>query len=635
MASSGALSYLTVEPPRALSYGPPAVSSDWIGNLPNDFQQGQQYAFQRHLQTMFAPGTPGAQALQQAGVYPNTLMGQLAQAGGAPAVSQLLPLLLKQQVLQSDEAGPPQQQLGPLSQSDDPRGKIPVIVAAAQKYGHDPATAIRAAGAEGLRSFYGDGGKSGGAFQLYTGGGLGNEFQKETGLNPLDPKNEDAAIDWSMKNLGRTGWGPYKGAAKVGIGRWQGIGQQTAGTQTAAATPQSGLKPDDQAQVDARYPPGGAPAAVGTSPVAGAEDASVEQPPGATPNKPPFMGGGTQPSRVAANNVQSGPSAITLAQAGPATPRRDVSSMPGADQVPAAWLKAGVSPQAYADHAMKLARNHAIVGDAEGAKIWQDRADKILDAIKQASEPTGLMKEAAQVGMSVPDYQQRLKGQELDAAQYSNLHKGLAGAGTVAANSVQYTQAARGLLNDPGFYSGSGEGINLAWKRALAGLGLDPGGALPQEAFRKVMAANILQQVNALKAEAESMGQAGSRIFSSQIDMMQKAAQNPDNSIAANRYLTELAARSANRTMQIADAADDYALSHKALDAGFEKQVRNWIVKNPIFTPQEMAHPQLLSAPTAPPTLRSKEDLAAWGRSLGFKPGDPVRTPDGRLVPLP
>ena len=34
--------------------------------------------------------------------------------------------------------------------------------------------AVRVAMSEGLGKFSGDGGKSGGAFQLYTGGGLGN-----------------------------------------------------------------------------------------------------------------------------------------------------------------------------------------------------------------------------------------------------------------------------------------------------------------------------------------------------------------------------------------------------------------------------------------------------------------------------
>ena len=76
------------------------------------------------------------------------------------------------------------------SRSDDPRGLSDYIRETAKKYGVDPEVALKVAKSEGLRDFSGDGGKSGGAFQLYTGGGLGNEFQKMTGLDPLDPKNE-------------------------------------------------------------------------------------------------------------------------------------------------------------------------------------------------------------------------------------------------------------------------------------------------------------------------------------------------------------------------------------------------------------------------------------------------------------
>src|SRR5438105_1169589 len=86
----------------------------------------------------------------------------------------------------------------------DPRGVIPLIQQAARRYGVDPAIAIRVARSEGLGTYIGDKGTSFGAFQLHTGGGLGDEFRKETGLDPSNPSNEPAMIDWSMKNLART-----------------------------------------------------------------------------------------------------------------------------------------------------------------------------------------------------------------------------------------------------------------------------------------------------------------------------------------------------------------------------------------------------------------------------------------------
>ena len=118
----------------------------------------------------------------------------------------------------------------PSKSSDDPRGLSDYIRTTAQKYGIDPEVALRVAKSEGLRSF-----KSGviqksgkeepsfGAFQLYTGGGLGNEFKKATGLDPADPKNEKETIDYALKTAAKTGWGPWHGAKNTGIGEYEGI----------------------------------------------------------------------------------------------------------------------------------------------------------------------------------------------------------------------------------------------------------------------------------------------------------------------------------------------------------------------------------------------------------------------------
>jgi len=127
----------------------------------------------------------------------------------------------------------------------DPRGLAAYIRETATKYGIDPEVALRVAKSEGLSSFRsGVRTKSGaeepsfGAFQLYTGGGLGNQFQKETGLDPSDPANEKATIDYALKTAAKVGWGPWHGAKNTGIQQWEGIGgeaSKTAGTEPAAA----------------------------------------------------------------------------------------------------------------------------------------------------------------------------------------------------------------------------------------------------------------------------------------------------------------------------------------------------------------------------------------------------------------
>jgi hypothetical protein len=147
----------------------------------------------------------------------------------------------------------------------DPRGLAPFIEQTAAKYGIDPPTAVKVASSEGLGAPAGpsgDGGTSGNAFQLHvTPGGKGNavgdQFMAQTGLNPLDPNNEKATIDFALRHASQNGWGAWSGAKNAGIAPFQGIGgrpqvaQNTAqssgtdaGSGARAAPGQSMLSPE-------------------------------------------------------------------------------------------------------------------------------------------------------------------------------------------------------------------------------------------------------------------------------------------------------------------------------------------------------------------------------------------------------
>ncbi len=149
----------------------------------------------------------------------------------------------------------------------DPRHLEPTIRAAAQKYGVDPDYAMRVAQSEGLANPIGDNGKSHGAFQLYTGGGLGNEFINQGG----DINDEPATIDYAMKRAAQGGWGPWNGAKKIGITGFMGINRNPPGdTQMASqvATPAS----------TGDAPPPARPAPVPTAPPAGTNTLSMNSP---------------------------------------------------------------------------------------------------------------------------------------------------------------------------------------------------------------------------------------------------------------------------------------------------------------------------------------------------------------------
>lgn len=111
--------------------------------------------------------------------------------------------------------------------------------------GIDPDVAVRVAKSEGFNAFNGDIDANGrptsfGAFQLHvTPGGrgkaVGDQFKASTGLDPSDPANEKAAIQFALDDARRNGWSAYHGAARVGIPDWGGINHTTTNTSSSSA----------------------------------------------------------------------------------------------------------------------------------------------------------------------------------------------------------------------------------------------------------------------------------------------------------------------------------------------------------------------------------------------------------------
>ncbi|WP_234902278.1 phage tail tape measure protein [Agrobacterium rubi] len=108
------------------------------------------------------------------------------------------------------------------------------IANAATARGIDPSIALKVAQSEGglkswnMQSNFMKNGvqePSFGPYQLYMGGGLGNAFQKKTGLDPRLAANGPAGVDFALDNAKQSGWGAWYGAKKVGIGNWDGIGK--------------------------------------------------------------------------------------------------------------------------------------------------------------------------------------------------------------------------------------------------------------------------------------------------------------------------------------------------------------------------------------------------------------------------
>lgn len=138
--------------------------------------------------------------------------------------------------------------------------------------GIDPDIAVRVARSEGGVNDYiqskvrknGVQEPSYGPFQLLVGGqgtifpeGMGNQMIRETGLDPRDPNNAHASIDFALDQAKNKGWGQWYGAKAIGVTGKHGIGSQVAAQQSSA--PQASGTP---------APAMGEPITVGSSPVA-------------------------------------------------------------------------------------------------------------------------------------------------------------------------------------------------------------------------------------------------------------------------------------------------------------------------------------------------------------------------------
>jgi hypothetical protein len=112
---------------------------------------------------------------------------------------------------------------------------------AAIQRGIDPDIAVRVAKSEGGVDVFqqskvrknGVQEPSYGPFQLLKGGngfpmGMGNDFMTRTGLDPANPANAHATIDFALDQAKQVGWSPWFGAKAIGVTGMEGIGGRPA-----------------------------------------------------------------------------------------------------------------------------------------------------------------------------------------------------------------------------------------------------------------------------------------------------------------------------------------------------------------------------------------------------------------------
>ncbi len=521
------------------------------------------------------------------------------------------------------------------------------IQEAASARGIDPNVALRVARSEGLapgvwQSNVVKNGRretSYGPFQLLVGGGLGDKFQKLYGKSPADPSTVYDQIDFALDEAATGGWGPWYGAAKVGVGNRTGLERARALGVSRTDTRTSGAPNARVASLD---------------PDVGMADAGLpEQPAPVSPAAP-------KPTISAAAPAQAAP--VQLAQSG--SNRAVIEKLMQAGQNP--WLndsqraminallqrelqksdpaflqeqeakrlqmdlhraqtgdiatdnqreaeKLGLDRERFGLDKTKAEQEQAERDrrfgldsrkfDSESADRTADntRADRELEMKMQQAgmtddlreyqfyadqekaagrEPIGLrefMAEMKKAGAASTSV--TLKGEtkydETVGEGYGKRFLDMQGEAQSAQSTLGTLTAMEGLLSQPGFYSGWGSGPVTDLKRMGAAIGLDPEGIDSIESF------NALAKQAALNNMGGSLGTGFSN---ADRDFVTDQVPGLQNTPEGNKRLIEITRKINERKLQVADLARKYAARNGGrIDAGFDDYLSNWAADNPLF----------------------------------------------------
>jgi hypothetical protein len=530
--------------------------------IPNKYYKAKDFQYQQQQRDLFKDGIPqGPNGQPDYGA----MIQKLIQSGGAPAASSLIPALMSQsagsEVGNAITGGTPQQP------NTSPTGQT---AAALDK-----------------------------ASQRTGGGGPRTPYTQPSSLSAGD----DAPETTRTLAAGIANGRPISETQFRNFARAGGVGD-----------PDAPLSPDQEARLttiignNLRSSGGqSSPPATNDAASGGRPPISAAEAPQGNEQTPVGASGGSPVSpapTAAAGGGAPQPSGPQVAQN--ATRPTPVGSEAEARQLQAKALQlrsiagriAGINPKA-----------------AEQAK---DAADKADDRAKQIFESIGKFNEPGRTQRDV-ESGATLKAEQIktDTERFGKVYDQTQHTADDTNKLLDTLKLTKGLMDQPSFYSGAGAEFVQSAKRIGVALGLtNPSEAQAMEAFGKTVSSAVMDQIRSLG------GQGLGPVRVAEIKIMERAAQNHDNTPASNRLLTELQMRMAeNWTLPIAKLAREYNNGH--LDAGFDKVKQDWINKHPLLSKEELDDPRRI----APPLARTPADLD----KIGWKDGMPFRTPDGRI----
>jgi hypothetical protein len=364
--------------------------------------------------------------------------------------------------------------------------------------------------------------------------------------------------------------------------------------------------------------------------------------------------------------IPGGPIAPAVApQGGPTAPASPASAV--ASAAPAAPVAA---PEAVPNTGgVQVASLDPAAGAAAAAKAAEAAPDNPLAKWAQATPPGVAMPAGTAANGSLnlnsvdpvlaEDYARKkafdtkaevdkdaqVKGTEMAMKKYDNMSTQAQSARKLMPN----LELASTLMEDPNFSAGLLHGVKDTWQRLKDATGIATMSNAPNEAFDKLMAGTVL---DTMKSTLAGLGQ----VRLAEIDLLNKANGNRNNSVASNRAVLEISKRAVQKVDQLDSIAQQYVSGdevlnpitgtvmlkanidrngemspRRGLDAGFDKLARKFTLDHPSFKPEEIKnYNTLFTAPAEKAAAPAVAPTEAGAPAVGTK--KMFDTPDGKKV---
>jgi hypothetical protein len=329
-----------------------------------------------------------------------------------------------------------------------------------------------------------------------------------------------------------------------------------------------------------------------------------------------------------------GPSGVaqpgTVAQGG-------VSPPPGAAAAPGATVAPGAPAAPTGNLVVDTARGMGVnpgmlmegmPGQAAAAKAIEERIHATDPALSEAEFKKEVMKERV--------------------ARDAKMYPAIIEMGHQAQSMKENADLSVALMKNKNFFSGLGAQFVEPWKQLAAKFGEDPNAANPIQVYNKITAANINEQIGAMRTAAAAMGPGIGRVFQLQAELMAKASQSMRNEPGANLVLANMQQRAAANMQAITDMAFRHKKEHQILGPEFDEEASKYLAAHPVLSPAELKNLSMtgtvegaLGAPPTPaapagagaaPVPGAIGPLGGQGGSAP-KPGAYNWTPNG-MVPV-